>query len=274
MKAIDKVKLDSDNKKYKVKGYLKTILTLFILLFAFFVSVFTSSLNETIQKIIFVLICALFGFIGFFIIYGICYLISLVVYSIKAKKLSRIELDSNIYITKYFSQKNYLFKYDRKQPFSKNIQNAKSDMLDIVKDIATGFNKGSGRYYYLNYSIYDAVSVLDTTIDLFNSKITPIFKFLKAEDKPLNVVEKLLVSTIEKEETEEKKERESKNNLLKKIGSKLFQGATFIFKGVIENTINSVVIFVASKAFEVYGKSGQKFTNLDETSSEKEVKND
>ena len=147
-------------------------------------------------------------------------------------------------------------------------------MLDIVKDIATGFNKGGGRYYYLNYSIYDAVSVLDTTIDLFNSKITPIFKFLKAEDKPLNVVEKLLVSAIEKEETEEKKERESKNNLLKKIGSKLFQGATFIFKGVIENTINSVVIFVASKAFEVYGKSGQKFTNLDEISSEKEVEND
>jgi hypothetical protein len=274
MKGTSTNEFERDCKKYRVKGYLKTILAILLLIFAYAISVITSSFEETNKKFILVLLCALFGFVGFYVVYGICYLLAQFIYSIKAKKVIKSEIQLNTTIENYFIDKNYSFKYDRKKSFSSNVAQAKSDMLDIVKDIANGFNKGKGKYYYLNYSIYDAVSLLDTTIELFDSKITPVFKFLKAEDKPLNVVEKLLTTAIEKENSEVIKEPSKGVNFIKKIGSKILNTTAFIFKGVIENTINSLVVFIGSKAFEVYCKSGNKFNNVVKNQTNKEGRND
>lgn len=274
MKEVYKDKLDGESKSFRIKGYIKSILTILLFAFAYVISVITSSFEETNKKFILVLLCALLGFIGFYVVYGILYIISQIVYSIKAKKLIKSEINSNTIIENYIQEKEYSFKYDRKKSFSLNLSQAKSDMLDVIKDIANGFNKGKGKFYYLNYSIYDAVSVLDTTIELFDSKITPLFKFLKAEDKPLGVVEKLLTTAIEKENVEVDKQPSKSAMILKKIGSKILNATAYIFKGVIESTINSVVVFVGVKAVELYSKSGNKYNNETKNLVNKEGEND
>lgn len=274
MKEVYKDKLHGESKSFRIKGYIKSILTILLFAFAYVISVITSSFEETNKKFILVLLCALLGFIGFYVVYGILYIISQIVYSIKAKKLIKSEINSNTIIENYIQEKEYSFKYDRKKSFSLNLSQAKSDMLDVIKDIANGFNKGKGKFYYLNYSIYDAVSVLDTTIELFDSKITPLFKFLKAEDKPLGVVEKLLTTAIEKENVEVDKEPTKSAMILKKIGSKILNATAYIFKGVIESTINSVVVFVGVKAVELYSKSGNKYNDETKNLANKEGEND
>ena len=194
----------------------------------------------------------------FLIIYGVLYLIAVIKISRKAKKMANFGISCDDRASKYFEEKSYKFHYDSKTSFIENLQTVKSDALSVIKDVAKIYGNGGDKYFYLGYTVYDATAILYGALDLIDSKITPIFKLLRAEDKPLNIVENLLEKAIENDKPlEEESPLEEKQGFLKKIGLSIVKATTFIFKGKIETAVSDVVKFVGFKAFETFEKNGK-----------------
>ena len=240
------------NTKSKLKNAVKFTLIILFLIISYFISAITSSVYQTNIKFLILLICFLAGVMIFFLIYGLLYLIAFIKISRKTKRFIREEISYNDRADEYFSSSNYKYKYDTKKTFTQNLSEVKKDVLIVVKDVATYYGSHDEDYYYLGYTVYDALNVFDGAIDLLDEKISPIFKFLRIEDKPLKTVEFALEKAINSHE----EDCEKKPNLINKVGGKLVKVTTFIFRSKIESTITDVVKFVGCKAVEIYSKSG------------------
>ncbi|MBQ3235421.1 MAG: hypothetical protein IJA97_04610 [Clostridia bacterium] len=250
--------MTSEGKKLKIKAVIKTLLIATVLVISYAVSVVTSSFYETNKKLIILLICFFAGILLFLLIYVALYLVTLSKIKRRAKRLLKRGISCDDNASKYFEKKEYKFRYDSKLSFTQNLQAVKDDALGVIKDVSSMHGNVVDKYFYLGYTVYDATSLLYGALDLVDNKITPIFKMLHAEDKPLGIVENLLEKAIESDGTESAVEViPEKPSLLKKIGLGLVKAGTFIFKGKIETAMTEVVKFVGFKAFEVYEKGGR-----------------
>lgn len=251
------------NKKSKLKTVLKTALILVVLVVSYIISALTSSIYKTNIKLLTLAICLLLGIALFFVIYGIFYLLALIKISKKTKKLINSQISCNDKASEFFNKVDYKFKYDVKLPFNKNVDRLKADTLDLVKDIAVGYGSHDNKYYYLGYTVYDAIEVIDGAVDLLDAKIGPIFKLLRLEDKPLKTVEFALEKAINHDCEYEKISTENDIGFLKKAGEKIAKATAYVFRGKIDNSITDVVKFIGFKAFEIYSKSGNEFNLIE-----------
>lgn len=249
----------SANKKVRLKNVVKTLIILAVFSISYTVSALTSSVYETNKKLVILLICFLIGFVLFYLIYGVLYLIALFSVSKKTQKLLKREISCDSQAADYFDKKEYRYKYDNAKTFNENMSVLKSDALSVVKDISDGYGNHDDKFYYLGYTVYDAMEVIDGAIDLIDSKITPVFKFLRAEDKPLKSVETALQKALKTDVEQSVSEETAPKGFFKKIGAKLVKTTAFVFRGKIENAVTDVVKFIGFKAFEVYGKSGKDY---------------
>ncbi len=247
-----------ENKKAKLSSIFKTLFISIVLVTSYVISVITSSFSQTNKKFLVLLICFVSGVGLFLLIYSVFYLVTFIRIGNRAKKKSKSAISCDDKASKYFENNLYRFKYDSNTTFSANVQRLKTDALLIIKDVADIYDSGKDKYYYLGFTAYDATSILYGALDLIDSKISPIFKFLRAEDKPLNMVENLLEKAIESEELAENEVSEQKpQSLIKKIGLGFVKVTANLFRGKIENAVTDVVKYVGFKAFEVYEKNGK-----------------
>ncbi|MBR3804924.1 MAG: hypothetical protein IKJ14_06235 [Clostridia bacterium] len=248
---------DNSVKKLRIKSAIKTVFIAIVLAISYTLSVITSSFYQTNKKLIILVVCFLIGSALFWLIFAVCYLITLLKIKRRAKKLLKSQITCDDRASEFFENNSYRFKYDKKRSLSENVLTLKKDALSIVKEIASIYGSGEDKYYFARLTVYDLTSVLNGVIDLVDSKVTPIFKLIKAEDKPLKVVENLLEKAIETEDiNEEDTTQPQKVSLLKKIGLKVVTLSTFLFKSKIENAVTDIVKFVGFKAFETYEKNG------------------
>ncbi len=247
------------SKKCKFKNFLKTALILIVFALSYFISAVTSSIYQTNIKLITLLICFVCGVLLFFIVYGALYLIALFKISKKTKKLINDEISCDDRASDFFNSNGYRFSYDLDKTFSKNIDSLKLDVVKFVKEIADGYGGHDNKYYYLGYTVYDAIDVIDGAIDLLDSKVSPIFKFLKIEDKPLKSVEHVLEKAINNDEKNDVISDEKKSSFFKKAGEKIVKATAYVFRGKIESTVTDVVKFIGFKAFELYSKNGNDY---------------
>ncbi|MBO7215150.1 MAG: hypothetical protein J6V66_06635 [Clostridia bacterium] len=237
---------------------LKPILMVLVLVVSYVISVITSSFYETNKKLVILVICFVLGIILFFVIYFIAYAITLSKIKKRARRMLKLGISCDDNASIYFEKRKYKFHYDRRLKFSANIENVKRDALSVIKDVATVYGNHDEKYYYLGFTVYDATSIMTGALDLIDSKISPIFKLIRAEDKPLKIVENLLEKAIENDEAVEvEPEKSSKPSLLKKIGLSVMKASTFIFRGKIESAMTDVVKFIGVKAFETFEKNGE-----------------
>ncbi len=257
------MKNNNINKKFRLKNVAKTLLILIVFVVSYLISAYTTSIYQTNIKLITLVICFVFGVILFYIVYGILYLIALCKISNKTKRLVRNEISCDERATEYFVKNTYSFSYDVKKSFSQNLKNLKSDAACVVKDISTRYGNRDENYYYLGYTVYDAIEIIDRAIDLLDSKISPLFKLLKIEDKPLKTVETALEKAINSNEEIVENKKEKKFSLFKKAGEKIAKVTAYVFRSKIEKTADDVVKFIGLKAFEIYSKSGRDYSDKD-----------
>jgi hypothetical protein len=114
--------------------------------------------------------------------------------------------------------------------------------------VSQGFDKG-GKYYYLNYTVYDAIGVIKTTINGADDKIGGFLKKFKLYDKPIGILESKLSEIIEGEEPKKSSP----------IVGGIIKATTFILSKQINGACNDFIAFVISEAYGVYGKDKQSF---------------
>lgn len=246
-----------ENKKAKLSGIFKTLFISLVLVASYVISVITSSFSQTNKKLLILLICFIGGVGLFLMIYSVFYLITFIRIGHRAKKKSKTAISCDDRASKYFEENTYRFKYNGKDTFSNNMNRLKVEALAIIKDVASIYGGADNKYYYLGFTVYDATSILYGALDLIDSKVSPIFKFLRAEDKPIKMVENALQKAIEDDENEQAVEDQKSSGFLKRIGLGVVKATANLFRGKIENAVTDIVKYVGFKAFEVYEKNGK-----------------
>ena len=251
--------MKNNQAKIKLNRFLKTAGAVLAVIIAYAISVYTKSFSETNVLLLRLVIYSLCGFVGFYIVYSIAYLITLVIYNRRVKKIAKTVISCDDNVAMLFSGGKNAFRYDVKKDFKHNINEYKNTALNVVEEVAAGYGINKGNFYYLNFTVYDLIDVARNAVDGVDNKISPIFKFLHAEDKPLSMVEALLVSAIESEKHPKIEEETKKPNAFSTLINKAKMAGAFVLKGAIENACNELLIFLGYEAFKVYGKEGKTY---------------
>ena len=241
----------------KLSGWVKFIGLILLVAVSFGVSVYISGLVETVKKLVFLAALTLCGFIGFYLIYGILYLISAIKYSNKRKKLAKNVINCDEEIALICSDKRYKYSFDIELPVKQNFSNFIETAKSAIGSVADGYNKG-GKTFYLNYSAYDALNIISDAIDKIDDKISGTLHFFKLNDKPIGILESALTNLIEKEKSETKTADAPavKENFFTKL---LAKAGRFIIKGKVDDLANDVIVFAISEACKTFSKDGEEF---------------
>ncbi len=251
--------LKTNAKISRKRQILSSLAVVLALVLSYALNVYTGSFQEANGKLISLLFYSIIGYVGFYAIYYVAYLITLLFYNKKRKKIANSIVSCDDNIAEIFSDSKHQFKYDLKQSFNGNLNGYLDGVLKVVKEIADGYKVGDSEYYYVNFTIYDAIKIVSDTIDGIDVKISPVFKFLRAEDKPLKVVEKLLVNALESEKTTPIPVEKQKSGILKAVVDTAKKAGVLLIKNPLESALNDLKVFVSYEAFKVYGKDGKKY---------------
>ena len=256
----------SANKKFKFKFMFKRIfkgaffLAIFVL--AYFLSYKFSGFHKTNIRLLTLLVCMVLGFALFFAVYFIITLFAKISYNKKTKKAKSNSLVYSDELNAMLYTQKYDFNYDFNLGLKDNFKTALSLADSLIHDVAKTYGK-DGKYYYLNYTVYDSLLIIEDVTSGIYDRIDGFFKALKLQDLPLDVVENKLVALIETEKKADELNELSKtktgiqkaiSNIKKnflRIGTKV---TTFVFKNKIEETVNDIIRYVGEEAFKIYGQ--------------------
>lgn len=260
MRKTNEVKFNNYSGKTAFKKFIKFFIIVLVMVISYFVSAYLYGHKQTLIKLLKLVFYFACGFISFYLLYWIASLITSAVYSIKRKNQAKVVISCDDDVSALMSNADYKFNYNVKFDFKQNANEYKTKLLSLVKAVAIGYNNKICEYYYLDYTVYDALDILSNVVDGLDYKITPIFKFLRAEDKPLKIVEKLLLNAIEtSKRTTNLDETHKKSNVIEKIKGTIKKTGFFLIKGVIDSACNDLSTFIAFEAFKVYGKTGKSY---------------
>ena len=256
---MEKARLKANAKTLKKGKVLSSVLVILALVLSYALNVYTTSFQEANAKLLLLFVYSLAGFLGFFAVYFIAYFITLLFYNKKRKKIAKTVVSCDDNIAEIFSDNKHQFKYDLKQNFNANLTDYLNGVMQVVKQIADGYRVSKGEYYYLNFTVYDGIKIISDAIDGIDVKISPIFKFLHAEDKPLKIVEKLLVNALEGEKPENSPQEKQKPLIIQAFLDTAKKAGVMLIKSPLESALNDLKVFVSYEAFKVYGKDGKKY---------------
>ena len=248
-------KVKNSGKISRKKQIINLIIVCLALVVSYALNVYTGSFKQANLKLLSLIFYSALGFIAFFIVYYAVYFITLICYNKKRKKTANTIISCDDSIAEIFAGGKHRFNYDKKITFNDNLTVYLDEVLKVIKEIADGYNLGRNEYYYLNFTVYDAIKIVGDAVDGIDTKISPIFKFLRAEDRPLKVVEKLLVSALE----EEKREEKPKSAFVKAVVDTAKKAGVTLIKSPLENALNDLTVFVGYEAFKVYGKGKTEY---------------
>ena len=237
-----------NNKQTNKPNAKKYLVMLGVFVIALIISIITSGFQTTLYKFIELIVFAILGFILFYVVYFTAYFITKQVYSRNRKTYVKTQISTNADIERLVNNPKYSFKYQRKQSLTENVQTLIKTISVAVSDVSEGFEKG-GKYYYLNYTVFDAIAVLQETINLADEKFGGVLKKFKFYDKPIGFIESKLTELVEGEEPK-------KSSPI--IGGLIKAGA-FVFANQLTSACNDFIAYVISEAYSVYGKDKQSF---------------
>lgn len=253
-------KCKKGGKTLSKKGIFSLVAVILALVVSYALNVYVYSFSEANAKLLSLVLYAIIGFLGFYVLYYIAYFITLFFYNKKRKKMANTIISCDDDIAMIFAGDAHRFNYDKNTTFVENINVYKNEVLSLIKEIADGCCVGGGRYYYLNFTVYDAIKIIGDAIDGIDVKISPIFKFLRAEDRPLKTVEKLLVNALESEKQDDIIEpQKPKSTIIQSVVNKAKQVGFSLIKSPLENALNDLTVFIGYEAFKVYGKGKKAY---------------
>ena len=243
------------------------IIALFALIaVSYFVSYLMYGFNETNKKLFILLVFAIGGFILFYLVYGIAYLFSNSRVKRNLKKVTDNEIHCDDKVATYFETTENSFTYNKKLTLKENGSIALNKAFSIIVEIAK-LNSHSGKYAFVNFTVYDALEVFGNALDGIHDKLFGILSALKFEDKPIWFIEKNLAKILYEEEvvsevsvTSDKKQNKvgeffsGVKNKVTGIASNL---AITLFSKKLESTINDCYVFIAGECFRVFSKNGK-----------------
>ncbi|MBO5713255.1 MAG: hypothetical protein J6R88_03555 [Clostridia bacterium] len=244
---------------------LKIIALLALFVVSYAISYYLNGFEETNKKLITLLVLGVAGYVLFYVIYTIFYVITKIKLSLKNKRATKNVVNCDEEAAKIMQNQKYQFNFDTNLTFNDNLNSYLSQTVVMVEDVANVYSIG-GKYAFLNYTVYDAIDVVSNAIDVLHDKIDGFltskalvpFKFY---DKPISFVSSELNKLIYEEEKTPVIEEEVKPKKTSAIKEKLMQigakaGKTVLRKP-INNLANSITEFFASESVRVYGKNGK-----------------
>ncbi len=244
-----------NNKKVKNKPKIFKIISLILLLILSYVcSLHFNGYEKTNIRFLNLIALALIGFFSFYIVYYIICFIIFIKYKILQKIESKNVVNCDDKVNDFLKDEKYKFTYNVKIPVQENLSNAVTLAKNVVLDVAT-LNKKNNKYFYLNYSVYDALEIYGNLVTFAYDKIDGVFKTFKIQNKPITIIEKSLQKVIEDENIEN---TENKQGLLSKIkkgvGNVVLNTSIFLFKNKIQDAVNEIIALVCLESFKIYGK--------------------
>ncbi len=257
--SIRTEKANKTINKMRILTVLKYTLLFLIAIFSYFASVYLHGFNKTNERLIILAVCTVLGIVIFFIFYLILYGITALKYSIKNKRKKNLTVNCDDLLSSLIETNNFVFNYDLKKSINENLKDCVAISYKVVKEIANGYGN-SGKYVYLDYTLYDALEIFGNALDVVKVKADAIFGLLRLQDKPISLLEKKLTDVIEGEPIIEE---EKSVTLISKIGSgvKNVAGkvAIFALKGKISALVNEIIEYVGFEAFRVYSKQNKEY---------------
>lgn len=241
-------------KVKKDKNVLKTILLVMLLILSYISSAYVYGFTKTNARFFYLIVFSVIGFCLFYIVYYIIYFITYLKYKRKDKneKVNQINCDDKV--NEFLKDEKYKYIYDTKLSVQENFKNAVDTAKSVILGVATLNNK-KGKYFYLNYSVYDALEIYGDLVAFAYDKIDGVFKFFKIQNKPITFIEKSLQKVVEEEIVVK---QENKNGLLSKIkqgvGNAVLNTGIFLFKNKIQDAVNEILSVVCLECFKVYSK--------------------
>lgn len=159
------------------------------------------------------------------------------------------------------------FSYDKKSSPLENLKTVGVKALSIIKTASQKKPKKAGKFYFVSFTVYDAIDVFDDTIDKLYEKIDGIFCTFKMQNKPLGFLEKSLENALVQDE-EPKIEPKKQSGFKKAVKEKGISFAAAIFKNQINAQVNDLLNFVAKEAVFVFGYSGAITTAYAESAAD------
>lgn len=237
--------------KFKI---LKTILFSLLLVLSYVASVYVKGFAQTNTRLLYLLVFVFLGFCSFYIVYYIIYFITNLKYKRQDKKKKEFIVNCDDSVSNFLKDEKYKFTYNVKNSIKDNIESAVSVAKNVILDVAT-INDKNNKYFYLNYTVYDALEIYGNLVTFAYAKIDGVFKTFKIQNKPISFIEKSLQNVI----VDDKGEKvEEKDNLLIKIkkgvGNAVLNTGIFLFKNKIQDAVNEIISVICLEAFKVYGK--------------------
>ena len=273
MKNVEREeKVNKNVKKKRIFTVLKYTLLFLLAVFSYFASVYLHGFNKTHERLIILVVCTVLGLVLFFIVYLILYGITALKYSIKNKRKNNATINCDDLLSSLIETNNFVFNYDLKKSVNENLKNGVVISYDLVKEIASGYGN-SGKYVYLDYTLYDALEIFGNALDVVKVKADAIFGLLRLQDKPISLLEKKLTDVIEGEPIIEE---EKPSNFITKLSSgvKHVAGkvAIFALKGKISTLVNEIIEYVGFEAFRVFSKQNKEYIPKTENKTTSDVK--
>ncbi len=242
--------------KFNIKNILKYTIILALFVISYFCSYHLYGSYVTNKRIVYLIIFGFSGFIAFFAVYYTFYFFSYLSYEKARKRQANEVVNCDDKASNILKDEKYKFKYNVKISFTENIKTAYEQGKSLVFDISKQTGK-EGEYFYLNYTVYDALTIFGNAIIFMHDKIDGVFKALRIQDKPIGFIEKYLYNLIEKEKTELNIEEKpvKKQGLISKVKSGFINVGIFLFKGKIEGAINDIFAFLALESYKTYTKN-------------------
>ena len=248
--------------KFVLKRVLKAVIFLLIAIFAYATSYKFSGFYKTNIRLLTLFSCVAFGFALFFLLRIIFDVIAKITYAKKTKRAKAVESSQVDELNAMLFTEKYDFRYDFSLGLTDNLKHCFTLAESLVHDVAKKYGKDN-KYYYLNYTVYDSLIIVNDVSSGVYDKVDGFFRALKLQDLPLNVIENKLKDLIEKEKkVEEINVKAQEQTGIKKVLSDLKQNVlhvgakvtTFVFKNKIEETANDIIRFIGLEAFKIYGQ--------------------
>lgn len=263
-----KTELKSAKKSGKSGDKKKRVLKVSALFAVFFIaiaySVYKNGVLGTAKNLITLVVCAFLGYAAFYLV-----VLSFRVILRKRRKkraqktvksTGRGELQAQRLV-----ESEGEFSYDKKLTPLENLKLAGNKALAIIKKASQKSKKKAGKYYFVNFTLYDAIDVFDDTVDKLYEKVDGIFGLLRMQNKPIGFLEKKLETALvcNDEEKDDTPKEPKKENAFKKVLKK--GGVNFaltVFSGKINAQINDLLDFIANESVLVFGYTAPASDNL------------
>lgn len=249
-----------DAKVKDKKRVLKIIALFSVFIIAMIYSVFKSGVIKTIENMVLLVI---FAFLGYSLFYLFTITLSGVL-KIRRKRRGAKSLNAQ-YVDKdkvdELLKSEGEFDYDKKETPLNNLKLVGGKALAIIKKASSKPRKKVKKYYFVNFTLYDAIDIFGDSIDKLHQKVDGIFCFLRMQNKPLSFLEKKLENVLGLSEDaidENNLEPKSESSIKKAIKKNSVNLAITLLKGQINSQVNDLLYFIATESVLVFGYSTPK----------------